>query len=111
MKIIAEGCRLCEPLVEPTGERENDLHVSVRFDDSPYIFVDGDMILDASEAWGGSPGRVIRCDLENKGPRLCTCQPPYQHEMDEGSSEMVGIDHGVFWQLVEYDTVEIRPAA
>ena len=96
MRVIAEGCELCEPLVNPQGPCEGEHHAAVRFGSRSALMevrADGELVRDASEAWAGSPGRLLRYEAE--GPsHFCPCQA----------------SSGVFRQLIEYDSVSIRYA-
>lgn len=103
--VIAEGCEHCEPRVDPGGERENDRHVSVRFDRDyrHLVLVNGEEGHKIHEAWCGSPGRVI----EYTDPiRVCCCRSKYS-ERDSVTGEVVEPNPGMFRQLVEYDCVEV----
>lgn len=116
MKLIADGCPRCEPQVNPTGDREGEHHASVRFGDDVAqieVWIDGKKAWDIREAWAGTPGRVIRFQLNDQPVQLCPCTPPYMHNdptWDAESRKWIEStnDPKVFRQLIEYDLVEIR---
>lgn len=63
------------------------------------VLIDGEVVTDVSEAWAGTPGRVIRFGTE---PRRCWDDVPNP----DGS--LVGPGGGWWRQLIEYDNVEVR---
>ena len=115
MKVIAEGCPYCEPLVDPQGEREGEHHIAVRFPETVWgsdfqceVYLDGKQALDVTEAWAGSPGRVIRVEpvglpSARPGSNVQICF----HKTGECSDNHSGHSTYKRW-LIEYAHVEIR---
>lgn len=101
MKVIAEGCPMCEPLVDPERSPQTESHASANYAQPPGLqcLVDGDEAFDVAEAWAGAPGRVIRYELAGE-IRLCPCRPSVGHGLEPALMP--------FRQLIEYDLVELR---
>ena len=111
MKVLAEGCELCEPLVAPHGPCEGEHHKAIRLPETiPWnclVLCDGERADDCTEVWAGTPGRVIRIAADSVA-HVCPCQPGWKHDFADDTIEVVEVKHGIFAQLIEYDSVEIQ---
>lgn len=110
MRVIAEGCGNCEPLVAPERTPPTESHATANDGSNVWCFIDGGKAMDVYEAWAGSPGRVIRYP---QPLRLCPCTPAYRDNeptWDEENRRWVESvnDPQPFRQLIEYDLVELR---
>ena len=56
-RVLAEGCRNCNPAVDPSGDSEGDHHISIRFGQGyrRIILVNGQDGHLIHEAWLGTP--------------------------------------------------------
>lgn len=95
----ASHCRKCKPEEFPTGDRQSEGHLGIRFGDGSNwaVRLDGkDVSKDCSEAKAGSDGFVVLYDRHSSGRFmfLCECTEKDGH---------IPAEH------VEHGFVEIRP--
>lgn len=107
MRVIAAGCANCAPQVVPPKTREGDHHflATYPFPEGHEVAVDGEAAPDVTSAWVGTPGRVIRFQREG-AVHICPCTPKYLDNEDGSQNRPT-----YFAELVEYDSVEVRPIA
>ena len=109
MRVLAEGCRFCCSEVDPSGPRENEDHIAIRFGDGVNyeVYLDGEKAYNVTEAWAGHPGRVIEVVRapESGAIRRCPCAHGELHITDSG--HFFEVKECVL-RLAEYDSVTVE---